>query len=268
LNVIPESERYYINKKGKKKRYRVDRGGTAVDHLIDEINREASSAKKQADKDLNQYLEEKKTHKVAHTSQRWPGADKKSSERHQKMVTDFFIKRSVPSTFAIKKDGKLEDAPGGVEQLGLKEAKVVGVDWLPDPVSGEIMYALTVQGNNENDITSTREIFVNAEQVRYLVDEKTDFVQNSKNNTAYRIEHKAHKAQYSFGLNSTIIDIQKIDSENTVTDFKYEYNFGQKTMTVFVLTDDGYKLAKTYQVGSDAYYDALTDPNIRVNPTR
>jgi hypothetical protein len=240
--------------------------GTAVDHLVDEINREASSDKEQLDKDLQNALDGRKTSTVAHSSQRWPGSDDKESKRHQELVTDRLIDAPIPDSFVIKKDGKYEDVTGGIAQLGLKDAKTVAVDWVPDPVSGDVMYAVTVEGKNADDITSSKVIYINADQVKYVNQKDTDFISRVQNNTAFKIEHRANKAQHSYGLGSTSINIQRVmDNQGTIGNFTYEYDFANNKMKVFALTQGGkWDLANTYEIGSSQYYQMVNDPNIRI----
>ena len=265
-NSLADKDKYYTDSNGNKKRYILGHDGTAVDHLVDEINREASSDKEQLDKDLQNALDKRKTSIVAHSSQRWPGADDKESKRHQKLVTDRLIDAPIPDSFVIKKDGKFEDVTGGIAVLGLKDAKTVAVDWVPDPVSGEIMYAVTVEGKNADDITSSKIIYINAEQVKYVNQKDTDFISRVQSNTAFKIEHRANKAEHSYGLDSTTINIQRVmDSQGTIGNFTYEYDFANNKMKVFALTRGGkWDLANTYEIGSSQYYKMVNDPNIRI----
>jgi hypothetical protein len=265
-NSLAEKDKYYTDDNGNKKRYVLGNNGTAVDRLVDEINREASSDKEQLDKDLQNALDGRKTSTVAHSSQRWPGSDDKESKRHQELVTDRLIDAPIPDSFVIKKDGKYEDVTGGIAQLGLKDAKTVAVDWVPDPVSGDVMYAVTVEGKNADDITSSKVIYINADQVKYVNQKDTDFISRVQNNTAFKIEHRANKAQHSYGLGSTSINIQRVmDNQGTIGNFTYEYDFANNKMKVFALTQGGkWDLANTYEIGSSQYYQMVNDPNIRI----
>lgn len=265
-NNMAEKDKYYTDSNGNKKRYVLGNNGTAVDHLVDEINREASSDKEQLDKDLQNALDGRKASTVAHSSQRWPGSDDKESKRHQELVTDRLIDAPIPDSFVIKKDGKYEDVTGGIAVLGLKDAKTVAVDWVPDPVSGDVMYAVTVEGKNAEDITSSKVIYINADQVKYVNQKDTDFISRVQNNTAFKIEHRANKAQHSYGLESTVINIQRVmDNQGTIGNFTYEYDFANNKMKVFALTQGGkWDLANTYEIGSSQYYQMVNDPNIRI----
>ena len=262
---LPESAQYWEDENGNQRRYIVSKGGTAVDHLLDEINREASDDKEQIDKDLEAALEKRKDSKIAHSTQRWPGNDSKESERHQKLVTDY-LKEGIPESFVMQVDGKMEEVTGGIKALGLKDAEITAVDWMPDPVTGEIYYGVTVKGKGDDDVTTSTRIFVNAEQIKYVNQADTDFLRRVQNNTAFQIEHKANKAEHSYGLESTYIPIQRIDENQNVSNIMYEYDFNNNKMREFTLNANGtWDLFNTYEIGSDSYYKRVNDPNIRIS---
>ena len=127
------------------------------------------------------------------------------------------------------------------------------------------MYALTVQGKDKDDITSSKVIYLNASQIKYVNQRDTDFIATVQNNTAFRIEHKANKAQFSYGLKSTNIKIQKLGEDGVINNLRYEYDFKTNKLRVFTLKTDGsYNLYNTLEIGSSQYYEAVNDPNIRI----
>ena len=272
-NSLAEKDKYYTDSNGNKKRYVLGNNGTAVDHLVDEINREASSDKEKLDEDLQNALDGRKSSKVAHSTQRWPGKDDKESKRHQTLVTDF-IKEGIPDSFVMQGvDGKMEKITGGIAALGLKEAAIKTVNWAPDPVTGEIMYSVSVEGKDANDVTTSKLIYLNAEQVRFVEDSDTDFIKRVQNNTAFKIEHRAAKAQHSYGLESTAITIQEahtlsdgtIDTTKSPMTKTLEYDFNTNKVRVFILNDRGrYDLYTTLEIGSPKYYNTVNNPLIRI----
>ena len=88
-------------------------------------------------------------------------------------------------------DGQMQKVTGGIAALGLKDAKIATVNWAPDPVTGEIMYSVSVEGKDANDVTTSKLIYLNAEQVRFVKDADTDFIKKVQNNTAFKIEHSS-----------------------------------------------------------------------------
>tara|TARA_R110001583_G_scaffold74219_1_gene205720 strand:- start:683 stop:3385 length:2703 start_codon:yes stop_codon:yes gene_type:complete len=272
-NNLADKDKYYTDGNGNKKRYILGIDGTAVDELVDEINREASSDKEELDKNLQDELDKRKSSKVAHSTQRWPGKDDKESKRHQTLVTDF-IKEGIPDSFVMQGiDGQMQKVTGGIAALGLKDAKIATVNWAPDPVTGEIMYSVSVEGKDANDVTTSKLIYLNAEQVRFVKDENTDFIKRVQNNTAFKIEHRAAKAQHSYGLDSTSITIQEahrhtdgtIDNTKAPMTKTLEYDFNTNKVRVFILNDRGkYDLYTTLEIGSPKYYNTVNNPLIRI----
>ena len=269
----------YVDNKGKTKDYlySINKLGnktkTFGDYstIVEAIESEAKGVK-EADKALNEHLKDKQEKfKTSGTTHRWPGRTVQEAKNHKKTMLDAL--KVVPKEFAIYKDGKREIA--STQGLGMTDTKVTDVSYMPDPVTGELLYVLTISGKRDKgkkkgvvDVTET--IFMDADQMKTVTsDGGKALIDMTKNSQAFVIEHRASQAEFDFRLDNTEIAVYITDSEGNDSDLKLKYNFIDKKVDILLSNGDIARDSRGnpltgMAIGSKEYHDFINNPNLKV----
>ena len=266
----------YIDSKGKEKYY-IYKNSRASDYgtILEAIETEASNGLEKADKLLNEHLKgEQEKFTTSGITHRWPGRNVVEAKSHKKTLMAAL--KVVPKEFAIYKDGKREVS--SIQDLEWKTSKVSNIAYMPDPVTGELLYVLTItgtkeKGNNNKTVSVSETIFMDADQMFAVTSDKGKaLVDITRNSQAFVIEHRASQAEFDFRVDNTEIDVYITDKDGNEKDLEIRYNFVTKKADIVhkvngrweIFPDPKGNPLKGMDIGSEEYHTFINNANLNV----